>query len=137
MSTPADPRDKALLDFSGLFGELLHQLRVLTVGVSALHSAADRANARFYTYAANPTETLVQNTNGANGTIRQIHNASGVPVTVLIVDGMESNIIGSPGFPITVAPGAFVPGVYAPFKDGLRATVIGGGFIAIGGDRSS
>lgn len=137
MSVQSDPRDKALIDLSGLFPELVATLRLLTVGVKMLVASTSKENSRFYTYAANPFESLVQNTNGMNGTIRQIHNPSGVAVTVLIVDGMESNIIGSPGFPIAVAAGAFVPGVYASFKAGLRATVVGGGFIAIGGDRNS
>ena len=124
------PRDP-WVDLTPIFGKLNDTLDLLNAGIKLLVAGSVKQSARFLVYAANPQESPLQKS--VNGTIRSIHNNSGVAITLLVVDGMESVLVGSPGFPVNMAAGAFIP-CYIPFKNGLRATVGGGGFVSMGGD---
>lgn len=112
--------DASPIDLTGLFGDLRDTLRLLVVGMKDLVLAAKAEQGTFASYAGGGLEMPLQK--GVNGVIRMLHNQSAGAITVLIVDGNESNLVGSPYQSLLMPPGS-IEYVFIPFKAGLRATV--------------
>lgn len=128
------PPEKPGVDLSGIFGSALELLQFISVGVKHLVAAITQQQGRFTAYAAGGVEIPLQK--DVNGTMRSIHNMGGTAAQIFIVDGNNSQLVGSAANPVILPAGGFIA-LYTPFKAGLRATVGPAGSnanIIIGGD---